>query len=85
MNAIKLKCAALEAEVPLMRTTIQNGIMKNENTFYNKLHQRSAFTLPEVVKISRLLKLSKDQIIEIFFDELLAEWSSNDNSINQKS
>lgn len=82
MNTIKLKCAAVQAGTSILRISREHNIFNADSTTYNKLHGKTAYTVPEVIKTARALNLSKDQIIEIFFDELLAEWSSNESSIS---
>lgn len=44
----------------------------NTSTFYKKLRGDSEFNAYEIKMICRILKLSKEQMLDIFFDELVS-------------
>ena len=42
-------------------------------TFYKRMEGRADFKLHEIVAICKVLRLTKDRVFDIFFDELVSE------------
>ncbi len=53
----------------MKRRAIASEIGISENTLYNKLYGMSEFKAGEIMKLSKLLGLTRDQRDEIFFKE----------------
>ena len=70
MNINKLKGRIVESNIPLQEILRVAGI--SESTYYNKMSGRTEFTQKEICGLSRILRLSKDDIMSIFFDELVS-------------
>lgn len=70
MNTNKLKGKIVESNIPLKDILRMADI--NESTYYNKMSGRTEFTLREISGLSRVLCLNTDEILSIFFDELVS-------------
>lgn len=71
MNTIELQIAQLRAGIS--KEKIAKILDMNLSTLYRKLNGESDFTLTELKKLRRVLKLSKDDIDCIFFSDELTE------------
>lgn len=49
-----------------------NGVAISSSTLYKKLRGVSQFTVPEINEITKILKLGKKDMYDIFFGELVS-------------
>ena len=70
-NSKKLKAKIEESE--LTTTFIANELNLSRAGFYNKLNGLSDFFSEEIYKLGKILKLSDDEIIEIFLNKKLTK------------
>ena len=70
MNINKLKGRIVESNIPLADILRLTGI--SESTYYNKMSGRTEFTQKEISGLSKVLCLKQDEIMSIFFDELVS-------------
>lgn len=63
-NLIMSKAMALDLKVP----DLANELGIHPSTLSLKLNGKTEFTVAEVDKIKEVLKLNRDEVIDIFFD-----------------
>ena len=51
---------------------IEEGEQVSRSTIYKKLRGVSEFTAPEIKTISKVMELSNDVMLDIFFEELVS-------------
>ena len=51
---------------------IEEGEQVSRSTIYKKLRGESEFTAPEIKTISKVMELSNDVMLDIFFEELVS-------------
>ena len=51
---------------------IEEGEQVSRSTIYKKLRGESEFTAPEIKTISKVMELSNDVMLDIFFEELMS-------------
>ena len=51
---------------------IEEGEQVSRSTIYKKLRGESGFTAPEIKTISKVMELSNDVMLDIFFEELVS-------------
>lgn len=51
---------------------IEEGEQVSRSTIYKKLRGASEFTAPEIKTISKVMELSNDVMLDIFFEELVS-------------
>ena len=51
---------------------IEEGERVSRSTIYKKLRGESEFTAPEIKTISKVMELSNDVMLDIFFEELVS-------------
>ncbi len=73
MNSRKLMAKRVEKGLTIQDMANILGISKNAYWFKEK--GRTSFKREELKKVIKTLNLSKDDFIEIFFDDLLSEFS----------
>lgn len=69
MNERKLKAKCVEYDVST--DDLANGIGMSVATYYRKLANQS-FTVTEIIKIANYLRLTPNDVINIFFEKLVA-------------
>lgn len=69
MNSVKLRTVMLENGKTMRE--ISQFIHISEQAFYNKLHGKTEFKSSEILKLTAFLKLSMEQVNEIFFDNMV--------------
>lgn len=67
MNAFKLKGKIIEKDKTQKWLAEKMGI--SENTMSQKINGRTAFTVPEIYEIGKLLNLTNEEKIAIFLQE----------------
>ena len=70
MNANKLMARLVLSEVTKADLIKSLGI--STSCFYNKMNGKSSFTQKEISIISKVLSLSQDEIIDIFFEDVVS-------------
>ena len=56
----------------LSERMIEEGEQVSRSTIYKKLRGESEFTAPEIKTISKVMELSNDVMLDIFFEELVS-------------
>ena len=51
---------------------IEEGEQVSRSTIYKKLRGETEFTAPEIKTISKVMELSNDVMLDIFFEELVS-------------
>lgn len=70
INIPKLRGKIVENEMSISDLAEKMGISKS--TLYQKINNSVSFTIDEVVTISKVLNLSKDEFNNIFFADFVA-------------
>lgn len=50
----------------------EEGVEITRSTIYKKLRGESEFNAPEIKTISKVMEFTNDQMLDIFFDELVS-------------
>ena len=69
INTLKLKAA--RTTLGLRQQQISKELGMTTKTYNEKENQKQKLWLCEVVAIAKVLKLNSEQVLEIFFDDLL--------------
>lgn len=72
MNAkgLKTKMLALDLTVDEVINNLENhGVKMSRVTFYRKMKGTSEFNRMEILALSKILKLTDDETIDVFFNE----------------
>lgn len=64
MNKLLFRIACLKANIRI--TDLIPKLSISKATFYSKAKQKHSFTIPEILKMSEILSLDKEQVWEIF-------------------
>lgn len=75
INGALLKKKVIESGMTVSSFSRKSGMLRE--TFYNKLKGKSEFTASEIVRLSKVLRLTEKERNEIFFN---AEVELNDTS-----
>lgn len=70
MNMTELKIKLLKHNLSIPKLAIQIGISKK--ALYSKISLKTSFTQKEIVRISNILELDNNEIINIFFTDLVS-------------
>ena len=71
MNVLKLKGKIVENGLSVSKLAVELDI--NESTFYRKLDNGGmSFTVGELMKITDILKLNRNEFNNIFFNDFVA-------------